>query len=143
LRERREDITALALNILERFNRTMNLNKRLAPVVIDQLRYYNYPGNVRELTNIVERMIILGEGNEITSADLPAELSELTPISHDPVEAGLSLKAAVQSLERGMITGALRRYKSLSLAARALDVHPTTLWRKMSRHGILGVAKMQ
>ncbi|HTY24077.1 MAG TPA: sigma 54-interacting transcriptional regulator [Desulfomonilaceae bacterium] len=143
LRERREDITALALNLLERFNRTMNLNKRLAPGVIDQLRYYNYPGNVRELTNIVERMIILGEGNEITSADLPAELSELTPISHDPVEAGLSLKAAVESLERGMIAGALRRYKSLSLAARALDVHPTTLWRKMSRHGILGVAKMQ
>jgi transcriptional regulator with PAS, ATPase and Fis domain len=138
LRERREDITALALNILERFNRTMNSNKRLAPAVLDRLVYYNFPGNVRELTNIMERMIILSEGNEITLADLPGELYDLVPAPHDLVREGLSLKAAVQSLERGMISEALRYHKSLSLAARALGVHPTTLWRKMTRHGISG-----
>jgi len=138
LRERREDITALALNILERFNRTMNPNKRLAPAVLVRLVYYSFPGNVRELTNIMERMIILSEGNEITLADLPGELYDLAPAPHDLVREGLSLKAAVQSLERGMISEALRYHKSLSLAARALGVHPTTLWRKMTRHGISG-----
>ncbi len=138
LRDRREDITALALNILERFNRTGNLTKRLAPAVLDRLIHYNYPGNVRELANIMERMIILSEGNEITLADIPGELYDMAPVPHDPVEEGLSLKTAVESLERGMITGALRHYKSLSMAARALGVHPTTLWRKMTRHGISG-----
>lgn len=139
LRDRREDITALVLNILERFNRTMNLNKRLAPVVMDRLMYYSYPGNVRELTNIMERMIILSDGNEITLADLPGELHDLAPAPHDLVRDGLSLKAAVENLERGMIAGALRHHKSLAVAARALGVHPTTLWRKMIRHRISGV----
>jgi PAS domain S-box-containing protein len=139
LRDRREDITALVLNILERFNRTMNLSKRLSPAVLDRLLYYSYPGNVRELTNVMERMIILGEGNEITLADLPGEFQDMSPAPHDMVRDGLSLKAAVESLERGMISGALRHHKSLSLAARALGVHPTTLWRKMTRHGISGI----
>lgn len=97
---------------------------------------YGYPGNVRELINIVERMVIMSEGEQISFADLPGELKEVDPTFPGPLEEGVSLNAAVHALEERMIGGALRRHGTLAEAARALGVHPTTLWRKMTRHGV-------
>ncbi|MCX5872150.1 MAG: sigma 54-interacting transcriptional regulator, partial [Deltaproteobacteria bacterium] len=134
LRERRDDIAALALNRLEKFNRSMGCNKRLEPAVLDRLMRYEYPGNVRELINIMERMMIMSDGNLISLSDLPGELQEQIAESQNYIEEGLTLRAAVQSLEHRIIVSALQRYKSLPIAARALGVHPTTLWRKMVKY---------
>jgi PAS domain S-box-containing protein len=136
LRQRREDVRVLALNTLEKLNRTMGLNKRIEPETLDRLMRYDYPGNVRELINIVERMVIMSEGDQISFADLPGELKEVDPTFPGVLEEGVSLTAAVHALEERMIGGALRRHGTLAEAARALGVHPTTLWRKMTRHGI-------
>ncbi len=134
LRQRREDVPALALNLLEKFNRSMGLNKRLAPEVLDRLMLHDYPGNVRELFNLLERLIIMSDGQLVTLADLPAELKAAPEPLADPLAEGMSLKAAVAALEERMIAGALQRHGSMALAARALGVHPTTLWRKFTRN---------
>lgn len=136
LRERRDDITALALNRLEKFNRASRCSKRLDPAVMDMLVRYDYPGNVRELINIMERMMIMSEGNLISISDLPGELREQTPAHYDPFDEGSTLQEAVRKIEAHIIRGALRRHKSIAMAARALDIHPTTMWRKMLKLGI-------
>jgi transcriptional regulator with PAS, ATPase and Fis domain len=122
LRERQEDIPALALNVLETFNRSHHSSKRLEPKVIDALKRYHYPGNVRELINIMERMMLLSDGDQLTLEDLRTE--------------GHALKDSVQALEAQMIRRALEQSDSLSEAAGRLQVHPTTLWRKMNRYAI-------
>jgi PAS domain S-box-containing protein len=140
LRERREDVPALALNILEKFNRSMGVNKRLEPEVMDRLTRYDYPGNVRELINVMERMIVMSEGDQITLADLPGELKQPAPAAAEPWnDEGLSLKQAVEALEGRLIRAALKRHESVALAARALGVHPSTLWRKLSRQDQTGL----
>ena len=136
LRQRREDVRVLALNTLEKLNYTMGLNKRIESETLDRLMRYDYPGNVRELINIVERMVIMSEGDLISFSDLPREIKEAGPTFPDPLDDGVSLNGAVTALEARMIERALRRYSTLAEAARVLRVHPTTLWRKMTRYGI-------
>jgi PAS domain S-box-containing protein len=136
LRSRSEDVPAIALRTLEKFSQTVGFHKRLEPDVIDELVRYHYPGNVRELINILERMIIMSEGETITVQDLPSELRESDKNSYTTVEEGLTLKAALKNYEARVISLALTRNSTLSGAAKSLGLHPTTLWRKMRSHGI-------
>ncbi len=136
LRRRQEDIPALALKFLEKVNRSQGLNKRLEPEVLEVLLAYHFPGNVRELINLVERMVVMSEGPSVGINDLPGELKRPGPLPVDPVQAGMGLKEAVGRLEAQMIVGALQRYGTVARAARALGIHPTTLWRKAARLGL-------
>ncbi len=144
LRERPEDIPALALNVLETYNRAHQTAKRVEPKVIDALNRYDFPGNVRELIHIMERMILLSEGNLVTLEDLPEEVKTPTCRLPDWHSEGLTLKESVQALEVQMIRQALEETATLAEAAARLDIHPTTLWRKMTRYAIpLVNAEMQ
>lgn len=136
LRSRRDDIPAIALRTVEKLNRSMGLRKHLGADVMDELMSYGYPGNVRELINILERMIILSEGDTISRKDLPRDLKEPGGFPEHAVEEGMSLKEAVESFEARMIKAAINRSSSLLMAAKSLGVHPTTLWRKMRRLGV-------
>ncbi len=136
LRSRREDIPAFAMRILEKYNRTAGVNKKVAPEVLDCLSRCDFPGNVRELVNLMERMVIMSDGEMITLTDVPAELREANEgKASDAVRAGLTLKQAVEQTEAQIIAGALNHYETLAEAARSLDVHATTLWRKMVKYG--------
>ena len=144
LRERQEDIPALALNVLEAFNRTHRSTKRIEPKVIDALKRYHYPGNVRELINIMERMMLLSESDQLTLEDLPEEIHSSACSWQDLDTGGLTLKESVQALEAQMICRALEESDSLAEAALRLQIHPTTLWRKMTRYAIpAGSAQLQ
>jgi PAS domain S-box-containing protein len=136
LRERREDIAALATNVMEKFRQTHGFHKRMEPEVLDHLMRYDFPGNVRELINLVERMIVMSEGPVIGMGDLPGELREASPTGIETFVEGVSLKDAVRAVESRIIASALRRHDGIGAAARALRVHPTTLWRKMVRYGM-------
>jgi transcriptional regulator with PAS, ATPase and Fis domain len=136
LRGRREDIPPIALRTLEKFNENMGLSKRLEPDVIDDLLKYDYPGNVRELINILERMMIMSEGDTISVHDVPSEFSESRRNSHYVVDEGMTLKAALRNYEAKVLATALARHETLSGAAKSLGLHPTTLWRKMRALGI-------
>lgn len=136
LRERRDDIIAIALNCLDKFNRSSGNPKRLDSEVMDRLLRYDYPGNVRELINIMERMMIMSDGVMIFCSDLPLELRELLETPINVFQEGATLQMSLESIEKRIIEDALKRHETLSATARALDIHPTTLWRKMLKLGV-------
>lgn len=136
LRHRREDIPALAESILEKFNRSKKLIKRLDPVVQELLRQYDYPGNVRELINTIERMIILSEGETLIPADLPSEIQTYDTLHTDVIAEQTPLKKALENYESQLLQKVLEKSDNISHAARLLKIHPTTLWRKMAKFNL-------
>jgi PAS domain S-box-containing protein len=136
LRDRKDDIPALVHNILEKFNKQKKIHKRMTTETIDLLMRHSFPGNVRELVNIVERMIIMSEENQIGLADLPSEIGkESQTISTISSQKG-SLKEILAGVEFQIIKDTVSRCSSIAEASRKLNLHPTTLWRKMTRYGI-------
>jgi PAS domain S-box-containing protein len=131
LRERSEDILLLALKTLEKLNSNRGMNKQMRPEVWERLTHYNYPGNVRELINLVERMVVMSDGQTITLGDLPEAMRRRLPEGDSSGE--LSLKAAIERFEAHLIQEALDKHHTLEHAAKALGIHTTTLWRKLKR----------
>lgn len=143
LRQRVEDIMPLVMKVVEALNRRDGTAKRIEARVIDLLKAYHYPGNVRELINIIERMMIMSEGDRLGAADLPEETLSVACAPQTAVEGG-TLKESLLTLEADLIKTALEKTPTLAAAAEALAIHPTTLWRKMLRHNLsTGIAKKQ
>ena len=131
LRERSEDIPLLALRTLEKLNRSRGMQKQIRPEVLERLMQYDYPGNVRELINLVERMVIMSDGQTITLGDLPEAMRRQLP--EEDSSEGLSLNAAMERFETRLIQEALSKHHTLELTAKSLGIHTTTLWRKLKR----------
>jgi PAS domain S-box-containing protein len=137
LRERPEDIPLLIEHFIHRFNRRMGKQVRgPSDKALKLLLNHPYPGNVRELQNILEHAMILCKGIEIQRAHLPGSLlrSQKAPTPVDP-----SLKGAevLQQKEKEAIIEVLRRHNGrLGDASKDLGVHRSTLWRKMKGLGI-------
>jgi two-component system response regulator HydG len=132
LRERREDIPTLFEFFLAKYNRKMNTRAKLGEGVLDQLVGYDYPGNVRELENMVEQAVALCSSGTI-------RLDDLLPQTRRPEKRpeGRTLADLVDDAERQAVEAALRACDgSRERAAEVLDISPTTLWRKMTRLGI-------
>jgi transcriptional regulator with PAS, ATPase and Fis domain len=79
LRERRDDMVPLIFYFLERFNRTHQKEKRLSPEVVDLFCRYDFPGNIRELGNLVERLVVITENDRIEISDLPSSITGHMP----------------------------------------------------------------
>ena len=137
LRRRREDIPPLVMKVVETYNHIHNTNIRIGPRIIDRLKPYDFPGNVRELINIMERMMIMCENKRISIDDLPEEIQDITGVSQTLDMEGLTLKESLRKLEMKLIRTALEHSDSLSSAAARLGIHHSTLWRKITRYNIL------
>ena len=137
LRQRREDIPPLVMKVLETYNSAHASNKRLNARVVDRLKHYEFPGNVRELINVMERMIIMCENEQIGIDDIPAEIFDYSDISQTIDMEGLPLRESLKKMEIKLIENALGKSESIALAAERLDIHHSTLWRKMARYNIL------
>ncbi|MDY6787470.1 MAG: sigma-54 dependent transcriptional regulator, partial [candidate division WOR-3 bacterium] len=116
LRARHEDIKALALYFMEQYSRENNKPvKSISEAAMDKLKAYSYPGNVRELQNIIQRAVILSENDELSREDfilLEPDSGQLP--SND-------LEQAVETLESRMISDALNKHgHSVSKAAQSL-----------------------
>lgn len=136
LRERREDIPALADTILEKFNRSKKQKKHFDPVALELLRQYDYPGNVRQLINSIERMIILSDGQSLVPADLPSEIRAYCSFHTDIITEQTPLKVALENYESRLLQKVLDKSKNINHAAKLLKIHPTTLWRKMGKFNL-------
>ncbi|HRN56009.1 MAG TPA: sigma 54-interacting transcriptional regulator [Agriterribacter sp.] len=135
LRERREDIAALAAFFLERYSK--NAGKKMtaiAPQCIAELKRYTWPGNVRELEHLIERSILLTQGNVLTEIQLPKGVSEEGTVKPD------ASNKTLQELERTYIIEVLKRCSGKIAgnggAAAALEMPSTTLHSKMKKLGI-------
>jgi two-component system response regulator HydG len=133
LRDRREDIPVLFGFFLEKYNRKMGVRARVADNVLEALSNYAFPGNVRELENMVEQAVALSGGGTIS-------LDDVLPTAQPPSRtSGRTLADVVDSAERTAIENALRECDgSRERAAELLGISSTTLWRKTTRLGISG-----
>ena len=132
LRDRKEDIPLLIDIFLERFNRTYNKNvKGLSAEALQVMMHYSYPGNVRELLNLVEQALMLCRESEIGMQHLPASL----------VTSRSAQSAALRSKERRPtreeLISLLEQFNgNRTRVAEIYGVDRTTLWRWMKRHGL-------
>jgi two-component system, NtrC family, response regulator HydG len=132
LRERREDVPLLMTFFLDKFNRKMTRRVRFGEGVIDELVQYNYPGNVREAENMVEQAVALCTGEVIRIDDILPQVPAQRAGSQRR-----TLARIVDEAERDAVLEALRAHDgSRERVAEALDISPTTLWRKMTRLGV-------
>jgi transcriptional regulator with PAS, ATPase and Fis domain len=133
LRARPDDIPLLIRGFLDKYSRAFGKEvKGMSSEVLDILSRYPFPGNVRELENIVERAVALSDEPEISARDLPSDLRELSMRSFEAAP-----KLTLEEMERKYIQEVLIKtnYRK-SLAAEILGLPRTTLWRKMKQHGL-------
>lgn len=131
LRDRKEDIPLLIDHHIHHLNYTMGKHIRSVNVeAMTWLLNYDYPGNVRELQNIIEHAFVLCKNDELTPACLPSHLYSSSPVSSEPVEK----PGRLQDLEMQTIFETLKQHNwNKSQAANALGIDRTTLWRKLKR----------
>ena len=144
LRERKEDIVPIALELMQYFNR--ELNKKFTGFTLgaaELLQQYPWPGNIRELKNVIERTMILSSEGDIDAASLPEEIRDhitevrneaLSPADISPTgHQFLSLRA----LEDHYIEQVLAATgNNKTQACRILGIHPTSLMRRMKRERV-------
>jgi DNA-binding NtrC family response regulator len=136
LRERREDILSLINHFLRRFNKRFHRDVRgVAPEALAALSAYTFPGNVRELENLIERAFAMGAREQIALNDLPS-LSK-TPMASTPVTSPESVPA-LADVERELILKALAVFKDdKEAAAKALGISRRTIYRRLKEYGVL------
>lgn len=141
LRERKEDIPLLVKHFIERYS--YENNKEIQGVdndVLEILDEYNWPGNIRELENLIERAVVLTREPRISKANLPPFL--LNPVqkidsAYLEIDSNLGLKEQIEILQKKVILNALKRSKGIQKKAAAfLEVKPTTLNEMIKRLGI-------
>jgi len=136
LRERREDIPLLINRFFEEFNKKHDTQKRPSFGILSYLQQYSYPGNVRQLLNLLEQMAVMSDKEIIEIEDLPSELTGISYLNSTCENKGLKLKDALDALEKQMILEALDEHDTEKAAAESLGIHTTTLWRKAKEYGI-------
>ena len=122
LRERKEDIPPLVDHFLRQYNeREKKAIEGISAEAMTKLLQYSFPGNIRELENIIERAVVFADGSHVVSADLPFFIEEKT--EEDLIDMKSSLSEKIRLLERKEIRRALKEHGGVkSRAARALGI---------------------
>jgi DNA-binding NtrC family response regulator len=144
LRERRSDIPLLIDHFLARFNQTKHSEvSDLAPDALRLLTEYDWPGNIRELENMIERLVVLKKHGVLSIEDLPEKIcrrssgAELKEQFIRFSEDGINLSREVEQYEKHLIMEALRKANGVtSRAAQLLQLNRTTLVEKLKRRGV-------
>jgi len=134
LSERKDDIPMLVSYFIEKYSRPFEKKiKNISPQALEILMHYNFPGNVRELENIIQRSVALAESDVIRINDLPSDLQKLEFNTFE----GEGL-LALEEMEKLHIAKVLDKTDyNKSLSSKILNLPRTTLWRKMKKYGLL------
>jgi len=137
LSERREDIPLLVHHFIHKYNQQMNRSvKGLEPAVMRALMQRTWKGEVRELENIIERLMIFASGEILRAADLPQEVLSIK--AEKKISAAADLKGAVKDFEREFIQEQLQQHNGhRGKTAEALGISEATLYRKLQTLGIV------
>jgi len=146
LRERPEDVPLLAEHFVHKLAGKLGISSPLgiAPEAVRRLQAYRWPGNVREMENVMERAMVLSGGQAIGVPHLPQEIAAVqagaerhgdAPAADMAEEAGFALDPAVETLERRYIAKALEQCGgNKTKAARLLEISERTLWYKLKKY---------
>jgi len=131
LRQRHGDVEALTWHFIDRFNdQRLRHIDAIALEAMQALTSYPWPGNIRELRNVIEHAFVVGEGPVLSLGDLTPELRGEAPPGDDPLSP-----SSLQQLERERVVTALRTHQGRrAAAAAALGMSRSTLWRKLREH---------
>ena len=129
LRERRDDIFPLIKFSLQKYNLKYKKSVYFSQTVVDHLINYDWPGNIRELANLVERLVVITPHDEITMDDLPGDMQ--FAYSSTFIDNANSLKNVVCQFETTLMKKAVDKHGSVKDAAHYLKVNPTTIYRKL------------
>ncbi len=142
LRERLEDIPLLVRHFLASFNQRYNLRKEIGSEVVEVLLRYDWPGNIRQLENLIERLVVTTSAATIEVQHLPAYLLGVnnadTAGDHQPVSVNsiIPLKKAVEAVERILLEKTFAVTGSCHKAAELLEVDASTISRKANKYRI-------
>jgi len=137
LRERREDIALLANHYVERYGRAFNVApKTIQPAALARLEAYEWPGNIRELQNVIERCFALAPSADITLASLSHVVREPRTSAEPSLDFGSEVPS-LETMERLLMAAALRQATgNKNQAARILGIDRQRLYRKLQRYGL-------
>lgn len=138
LKERKDDIPLLVSHFLEKFNK--DFNKKIEAIddeVMGFLKSYDWPGNIRELQNLMERAIVLNKTNLLTVKDFPNFLTDSESREEEVIDLNHSLTVLVDSFEKKIIVKALRENNFNKLrTAEKLGIHRSTFMSKLKKYEI-------
>lgn len=134
LRERRGDIIPLLCHFLNRFGKQHGRSKRLSDDAQTLLCHYSWPGNIRELAHLVERLVVTVEAGEITVDHLPASIYETSAQAVSPALGERTLDEALAAVERKLILDAQALHGSTRKVAAALRISQTRASRLIKKH---------
>jgi NtrC-family two-component system response regulator AlgB len=133
LRERPADLPGIARSYLQFFARQCGKRlKGFSPEAEAALRRHSWPGNLRELRNVIERSVILAGSDEIDLPDLPEKLSQ-PPQRMEAEGVQLGAKVSLEQLENEHIARVIQQAATMEEAAKILGVDPATLYRKRKK----------
>ena len=136
LRDRGNDLDIFIKHFINLANSELGRNvKGLSPEASTIFKKYDWPGNLRELKNVIKRMVLLAKGEEAGIETLPEEM--ILSINQPQKPSGTDLKALNEANEKELITETLRKVKyNKSKAAKLLNIDRTTLYNKMEKYQI-------
>jgi transcriptional regulator with PAS, ATPase and Fis domain len=140
LRDHPEDIPRLVEMALARMERRLKRRRGITSAALGVLSRYHFPGNVRELSNLAERLVVTAAGEVIDVSDLPPHVRRVDaePASAIAGSPAATLRKKLQKVESELLRDALARYKTQALAAKYLGVTQSTVARKARQYRLTG-----
>jgi transcriptional regulator with PAS, ATPase and Fis domain len=137
LRERPEDIFELINFFLQKYNRQYQVKRRIVPEAYELLQTYSFPGNIRELNNLIQKVVVMSENDDVDEQILKRierriVAGDYTDFHHDK---DARIKDRLAALEKEIITTTMSRFKSTREMARHLGMSQPTVVRKMKKYG--------
>jgi len=137
LRNRREDIIPLVISFIDQFNAKYSQSKTIRMNAAQALVNYDWPGNIRELKNIIERIVLTTDGDEITRAQINNQIyHEMPPDDLTDADNNLSLQAQVEMFEKDLLKNLMLQCSSAYEVSKILKVNRSTISKKIRKYGI-------
>lgn len=136
LHKRPEDIMALSRFFLEQYNKEFDMACTFEQLELEKLLRYGFPGNVRELQNIIKKAVVMGEANAINELVTNGKLLKNGNSPPKDIPPNQSLAQRMMAVERGMLLQALKKYSSTRSLAKFLKTSQTSVVRKLKKHDL-------
>lgn len=138
LKGRKKDIKALAAHFVSKYNKSYKMDKKISNEAMSVLQEFDWPGNIRELENVIERIMISFDDNIITKAQVERAMGVMTEsVGMDLSNLeGKTMTELTDEYEKYILESMLAKYKRASEVGRALGMNKSTLSRRMKKYGL-------